>query len=582
MSSTSADKYEQLVIGSLLTSKSSTYQVQSLLGRGTFGTVAKCVRMKDMKLVAIKLMKNEGIYIHQAKEEVAALLKLTSLDKSNLVHWHHAFTDKGHICLVFEHLDKSLFDFMKERYFQPLLLKEIRPIVQQVASALSHLKAARIIHADLKLENVMLVNHLQEPYRVKVIDFGLACEVSDVRPGACIQTRPYRAPEILLGLPFTEAVDMWSLGCMAVSMYLGTVLYPGRSDYDVVRAIEPQNFADKAAEIHDVVIFVDLLKAMLELDAANRITPHQVLEHHFTSLFHMVSLYPLSHHVRSCHEIMSICWNKTPIPVSAEAACGSLEQSHCINPHPCASTHTTSSDESGRKRKVDDEDKNETSHLSLHHSISTHASKSCQTQSRVRSGGKRKVVDAEDVECKESDSDHSQRSENGGKRLRKSSAGPSTSRNPRSHRQTLSHTSTRVKRKRVHAEDSVMCEESDQEQKRTRKCCAGSSTCSSSSSTHSGHTLHIRPEHSSSPAEHHYLNAHPSSCNQTEIQPRAGMKRKAVDDDVRPRKRSSTIDHMGTERGDEEENKRHKGPYVNEDGQAVPLTGSPGPGLNLV
>ena len=65
-------------------------------------------------------------------------------------------------------------------------------ITFQVAIALNHLKAIGMIHADLKLENVMLVNHAQEPYRVKVIDFGLACNVSSAQPGAYIQTLPYR------------------------------------------------------------------------------------------------------------------------------------------------------------------------------------------------------------------------------------------------------------------------------------------------------------------------------------------------------------------------------------------------------
>lgn len=62
----------------------------------------------------------------------------------------------------------------------------------QIANALCHFKVAGIIHADLKLENVMLVNHGREPYRVKVIDFGLACDVSATELGSYLQTRPYR------------------------------------------------------------------------------------------------------------------------------------------------------------------------------------------------------------------------------------------------------------------------------------------------------------------------------------------------------------------------------------------------------
>lgn len=68
--------------------------------------------------------------------QVSALWKLKSLDpeKCNIVRWYQVFTDGGHNCLVFEQLDRSLYDFMEQRSFRPLLLKEIRPIVQQVGA----------------------------------------------------------------------------------------------------------------------------------------------------------------------------------------------------------------------------------------------------------------------------------------------------------------------------------------------------------------------------------------------------------------------------------------------------------------
>ncbi|KAG7519040.1 homeodomain-interacting protein kinase 1-like [Solea senegalensis] len=225
--------------GGPLTSEYTIFLMESFLGSGTFGKVVKCTRINDMKTVAIKMMKIQGLDVEPANEEVAMMRKLKSLesDKCNLVHWYRAFTDGRHIFLEFEHLDKTLYEFMKERRFNPLLLKEIRPIILQLANALSHLKAAGIIHGDIKLENVMLVDHLREPYRVKVIDFGIACEVSAAKVGTKLQTRPYRSPEIILGLPFTEAIDMWSLGCLAATMFLGTHLYPGKNEYDMMRLI---------------------------------------------------------------------------------------------------------------------------------------------------------------------------------------------------------------------------------------------------------------------------------------------------------------------------------------------------------
>ncbi|KAM9844002.1 dynein axonemal heavy chain 3-like [Aulostomus maculatus] len=226
-----------------LRSETSTYQVVSYLGQGTFGLVTKCIKTDEnsdrrQKTVAIKMIKNKRHFARMALEEIAALKKISSLhpDKSNLVKWFGHFNIDGHICLEFEHLEQSLQQFMHERQNTPLLLKQIRPLVSQIANALHHLRSIGIIHADLKLDNIMLVGR-HEPYRLKVIDFGLAFEVSDAKVGSYIQTRPYRSPEILLGAPFNEAIDMWSLGCTAAGLYLGVFLYCAMNEYDMLRYI---------------------------------------------------------------------------------------------------------------------------------------------------------------------------------------------------------------------------------------------------------------------------------------------------------------------------------------------------------
>ncbi|XP_035460434.2 homeodomain-interacting protein kinase 1-like [Scophthalmus maximus] len=413
---------DQSVTAGWLTSGYSTYQVQSFLGHGAFSSVAKCTRMDDMKTVAIKMMKRQGSYVEHAKLEVAALKKLKSLDpdECNLVRWYRSFVDRGHICLEFEHLDQSLFDLMNGRNFRPLHLNEIRLIVQQLACALGHLKAAGIIHADLKLENVMLVNHLQEPFRVKVIDFGLAQTVRSAQLGSYIQTRPYRSPEIILGCSYTEVIDMWSLGCLVAQLFLSTSLYPGSCEYDMIRYIvetqgqlpeniltfgaktcfffqgdnsststfwklkTPEQFqretgiqpketrllkltsldnlldiriidcekvVDRLAEMSDVQMFVDMLKGMLQLDPARRITPHQVLEHHFTSMHHFINLYPGSSYVSSASHMMDVSWNKSPPSHSGKAACKPQRKSRSRT---TKAIQPAGSNRSGGKRKVVD------------------------------------------------------------------------------------------------------------------------------------------------------------------------------------------------------------------------------------
>lgn len=83
----------------------------------------------------------------------------------------------------------------------------------------------------------MLVDPVRQPYRVKVIDFGSASHVSKAVCNTYLQSRYYRAPEIILGLPYCEAIDMWSLGCVVAELFLGWPLYPGSSEYDQIRYI---------------------------------------------------------------------------------------------------------------------------------------------------------------------------------------------------------------------------------------------------------------------------------------------------------------------------------------------------------
>ena len=116
-------------------------------------------------------------------------------------------------------LELNLYDFLKNNKFCPLKLKYIRPIMQQVLTALSKLKQLGLIHADLKPENIMMVDPARQPYRVKVIDFGSASHVSKAVPSTYLQSRYYRAPEIILGLPFNERIDMWSLGMISFNFH---------------------------------------------------------------------------------------------------------------------------------------------------------------------------------------------------------------------------------------------------------------------------------------------------------------------------------------------------------------------------
>ncbi|XP_077516876.1 uncharacterized protein LOC144127815 isoform X2 [Amblyomma americanum] len=236
--STSEGDY-QLVQHEVLYSASHQYEVLEFLGRGTFGQVVKCWKKGTNEIVAIKILKNHPSYARQGQIEVSILHRLAQepADDFNFVRAFECFSHKSHTCLVFEMLEQNLYDFLKQNKFSPLPLKCIRPVLQQVLTALLKLKQLGLIHADLKPENIMLVDPVRQPFRVKVIDFGSASHVSKAVCSTYLQSRYYRAPEIILGLPFCEAIDMWSLGCVVAELFLGWPLYPGSSEYDQIRYI---------------------------------------------------------------------------------------------------------------------------------------------------------------------------------------------------------------------------------------------------------------------------------------------------------------------------------------------------------
>ena len=186
-----------IMVGETLRSLHHSYEVVSFLGRGTFGQVVKAWRKEDNTLTAVKILKNHPSYARQGHIEIQILQQLSKEDTVayNLVRALECFSHKNHMCLVFELLEQNLYDYLKSHKFRPLQLKEIRPIAQQVLTALSKLSSLGLIHADLKPENIMLVNpngDAASQYRVKVIDFGSACYVQKAVQSTYLQSRYYR------------------------------------------------------------------------------------------------------------------------------------------------------------------------------------------------------------------------------------------------------------------------------------------------------------------------------------------------------------------------------------------------------
>jgi dual specificity protein kinase YAK1 len=157
-------------------------------------------------------------------------------DQHHILRLRDSFIHRSHLCLVFELLSSNLYELIKQNQFQGLSTQLVKVFMAQLLDAMTVLKDARLIHCDLKPENILLKS-LQSP-QIKVIDFGSACHERQT-VYTYIQSRFYRSPEVLLGMAYTASIDMWSLGCIAVELFLGLPLFPGTSEYNqLTRIIE--------------------------------------------------------------------------------------------------------------------------------------------------------------------------------------------------------------------------------------------------------------------------------------------------------------------------------------------------------
>uniref|UniRef100_A0A8C7YJX2 Protein kinase domain-containing protein n=1 Tax=Oryzias sinensis TaxID=183150 RepID=A0A8C7YJX2_9TELE len=297
------------------------YQVGKFLGRGSYGRVAECTKMGSNETFAIKIVDD----LRAGSEEMEAMKIIRSLnpDQNNLIKIHECFQYKDYMCLVYEMLDESLEDFIGKRSFHPAHLCQIRAIAQQMLVALSGLESINVLHGDIKPDNIMFVDQITEPLKLKLIDFGLAVNPQELNIGTQMQINPFRAPEVILGLPLDVSIDMWSLAVVLATLYIGDVPFSYNSDYETIRGLVqllglPEDDLlrygneatgevvkglneipdlDAMAEFHhdtfplyeedDHRAFLDLLRSMLAIDPRQRMTPSSALAHDFITMRHL-------------------------------------------------------------------------------------------------------------------------------------------------------------------------------------------------------------------------------------------------------------------------------------------------------
>lgn len=214
------------------------FEILEILGRGSFSQVCKCLDHRKEEIVAVKIVKSKKKFAAQAVSEIRLLenINLKDIeDSSNIIHLKESFTFRGHTCLVFDCYSLNLYQLLKVNNFKGLSQILLRKIISQLLTSLKFLKSCHIIHCDIKPENILLKN--SDSSTIKLIDLGSGCYEHE-RIYSYIQARFYRSPEVLLGIPYTAAIDMWSLGCVLAELHLASPLFPGNNEVELMALIQ--------------------------------------------------------------------------------------------------------------------------------------------------------------------------------------------------------------------------------------------------------------------------------------------------------------------------------------------------------
>ncbi|XP_008442583.1 serine/threonine-protein kinase AFC1 isoform X1 [Cucumis melo] len=265
-------------IGECLTPR---YTILSKMGEGTFGQVLECLDSEKKEVVAIKIVRSISKYREAAMIEIDVLQRLARHDigGTRCVQIRNWFDYRNHICIVFEKLGPSLYDFLRKNSYRSFPIDLVREFARQLLESVAFMHELRLIHTDLKPENILLVSsefirvpdhkflsrsvkdgsyfkNLPKSAAIKLIDFG-STTTEHQDHSYIVSTRHYRAPEVILGLGWNYPCDLWSVGCILVELCSGEALFQTHENLEHLAMMEkvlgplPQHMvlrADRRAE----------------------------------------------------------------------------------------------------------------------------------------------------------------------------------------------------------------------------------------------------------------------------------------------------------------------------------------------
>ena len=247
----------KIVINNLIAGR---YQILGYLGNAAFSKAVKCLDTNDQSLDEIKVLN----FVNSNGDP----------DEFNFLRAIDFFYYKEHLIIVTELLNDNLYDFydylLKNKIEEYFSISRIQTIAKQVLTSLKYIHSLHLIHCDLKPENILLKSISKA--EVKIIDFGSSNFIYDAT-SSYIQSRSYRAPEVIMGCNYDYKIDIWSLGCILAELYSKTVLFMSDSVHSLLARVIgiigpiPEWMYEKGSTVNGMFCKEKLL--FMEADAVN-------------------------------------------------------------------------------------------------------------------------------------------------------------------------------------------------------------------------------------------------------------------------------------------------------------------------
>ncbi|XP_023927171.1 mitogen-activated protein kinase 9 isoform X1 [Quercus suber] len=215
--------------------EASRYQVQEVIGKGSYGVVGSAIDSHTGERVAIKKINDVFEHVSDATRILREIKLLRLLRHPDIVEIKHIMLPPSRrefrdIYVVFELMESDLHQVIKAN--DDLTPEHYQFFLYQLLRGLKYIHTANVFHRDLKPKNILA----NADCKLKICDFGLARVSFNDAPSAIfwtdyVATRWYRAPELCGSFfsKYTPAIDIWSIGCIFAEMLTGKPLFPGKN-----------------------------------------------------------------------------------------------------------------------------------------------------------------------------------------------------------------------------------------------------------------------------------------------------------------------------------------------------------------